>query len=212
MTIRNLSNTTAEEMVQAACNAFEEKGMLQFHVNCNAASIFLTPGVRITRAFRCISLVLLDKDQRNILLTSAAKKVDDAATFFFHGLDRNTYCIDKNIRDRFMNITKEKYPNTAMTRQFALVDIETETELMSIDTAEEYVQLEGEEFPLTVRVSTFVAQRNPNPDFIFYGNSIMKEIPLLVLKKLTMADMKNEMQHIFIFIPLIRRFISCPAH
>ncbi|MFZ0564876.1 MAG: hypothetical protein WAM28_01620 [Chlamydiales bacterium] len=154
MTIHNLSNTNAEELVQAACNVFAEKDMLQFHVNRKATHITLP---KLPKG----AVLNLDRHLRNALLERAAKKVDDAASFFFYDLDGNTYCIDQEILDRFTDQTRERCPDLKFKCQVAIVDKETDTELMPADTAQAYSQVNNDGCPFDFRASLWVAQRIP---------------------------------------------------
>ncbi|MFZ0565231.1 MAG: hypothetical protein WAM28_03515 [Chlamydiales bacterium] len=142
MLIKNVGNTSREEIVHAAYSILKEQGYLEIGINRKITVIDLSQERIFTESLR----------QRCV--QNAAKKVDDAADYFFC-VNGTAYCFDEDELDCIKAEIEDNFPLSNTKVREAVVDRDSETILMPVSLNIE-VENEGVHRSLAIMDSELV--------------------------------------------------------
>jgi hypothetical protein len=141
------------ELAQLAKQTFTKFQCLEIHVNRPRSKAYVPT---------CPAPLEIDPALRNRCLASATPRVAELGAYFFEDLDGYTHYVTQETVDAFTRITRENFPNLIFTRLFGVVDVDTDTQLMTDDVVPQgFATVENDGLNLAIKVRTFVAKLQP---------------------------------------------------
>lgn len=154
MSVKNLSNASDSELVQDALTAFEKNKTLVIYANRGRSFAYVQKLPNYED-----SPFMVDSNLREYCLANVTAKVDETADYFFRNMRGDTCYVDQSIVDQFTSLAREKFPDLKFTRNLAVVDAETDVELMPADTAKQYATTS--DISIAIKVSSWAAKLIP---------------------------------------------------
>lgn len=147
--VLNLSNTSGFDLAKLALITFDLKKELTFTVNRARSTI------EIVSHFK--EVLLIDEGLRSECLTTVIPRAEGPETLFFTDLQGRVCYIDQKAFEAFTELARIKFPNLTFVEKKAVVDRETDIELMPADVADNVATYGGDNVFIEFKPRAWVA-------------------------------------------------------